>query len=184
MKAGLSDLLGGPLTAGVYFSLSFKHVDPAQSALEGFQRHAAPAGDHRNLAQNAVPEKSNPEAAQTPRIPMCGMGRSLGPKPAPHQKTYGFSMGRKSGKSRGPRLPPRTYGPAASSSLNPARLPKNTWIWKNKELRPQSGATASNSWVFDHCEWRLKQGANSQNTWVVSGFVPVPISALIILGLN
>jgi hypothetical protein len=60
----------------------------------------------------------------------------------------------------------------------------NTWTWSRNELKRLSGATASNTWKFDRCEWTLKQGATSQNSWVVTGFVPVPISALVILGLN
>lgn len=59
-----------------------------------------------------------------------------------------------------------------------------TWIWNGKELKPQSGAKSSNTWFFDHCQWKLKQGAISKNSWVITGFVPIPVSALVILGLN
>jgi hypothetical protein len=60
----------------------------------------------------------------------------------------------------------------------------NTWMWARNKLKPRSGAKASNTWVFDRCEWTLKQGADPRNSWVITGFVPVPISALVILGLN
>ena len=60
----------------------------------------------------------------------------------------------------------------------------NTWTWSRNELKRLSGATVSNTWKFDRCEWTLKQGATSQNSWAVTGFVPIPISALVILGLN
>jgi hypothetical protein len=61
---------------------------------------------------------------------------------------------------------------------------RNTWVWAENELKPQSGATSSNTWKFDRCEWALKHGATSRNSLVVTGFVPIPICALVILGLN
>lgn len=61
---------------------------------------------------------------------------------------------------------------------------KRTWIWSENELKPQLGATAANTWKFDRSEWSFKQGATSNNTWVVTGSVPIPVSALVILRLN
>ena len=60
----------------------------------------------------------------------------------------------------------------------------NTWIWSRNELKPQAGAKSANTWVFERCEWSLKQRGNSQNSWAITGFVPVPVCALVILGLN
>jgi hypothetical protein len=59
----------------------------------------------------------------------------------------------------------------------------NTWIWNGTELKPQSGATAARTWGFDGRIWSLKQGSTAPNSWVVSGFIPIPVCALVVLGL-
>ena len=60
---------------------------------------------------------------------------------------------------------------------------KTTWIWNGTELTRQVGSTSGNTWVFDGHYWSLKQGATGGTSWVVSGFIPIPICVLIILGL-
>jgi hypothetical protein len=42
----------------------------------------------------------------------------------------------------------------------------------------------NNTWPFDGTKWRLQSGANSKNSWIVSGFVPIPICAVIILNFE
>jgi len=61
---------------------------------------------------------------------------------------------------------------------------RTTWIWNGTELKRQVGSTSGNTWSFDGHYWSLKQGANGKNSWVVSGFIPIPVCVLIILGLN
>jgi len=61
---------------------------------------------------------------------------------------------------------------------------ETTWIWNGTELNRQVGSSSGSTWRFDGHYWFLKQGATSANSWVVSGFVPIPICILIILGLN
>jgi hypothetical protein len=51
------------------------------------------------------------------------------------------------------------------------------------ELKPKMGATPSNTWVWDGRELKPKMGATPSNTWVMSGSIPVPVWALVILGL-
>jgi hypothetical protein len=61
---------------------------------------------------------------------------------------------------------------------------RNTWIWNGTELKRQVGSTSGNTWCFDGHYWSLQQGSTSDNSWVISGFVPIPVCILIILGLN
>lgn len=63
-----------------------------------------------------------------------------------------------------------------------ARL-ANTFVWNGKELKPKSGATLKNTWVYERHEWRQKSGATMSNTWVVDGEIPVPVCALVVLGI-
>ncbi len=60
----------------------------------------------------------------------------------------------------------------------------NIFIWNGVELKRQTGSISSNTWAFNGQYWSLKQGTTDRNSWVVSGFVPIPLCALIILGLN
>jgi hypothetical protein len=62
-------------------------------------------------------------------------------------------------------------------------MPSNTWVWDGRELKPKMGAMPSNTWVWDGRELKPKMGAMPSNTWVMSGSIPVPVWALVILGL-
>lgn len=56
-----------------------------------------------------------------------------------------------------------------------------TFVWDGRILQPKTGATFANSWTFDGKEWRKKSGATFANTWVVSGDIPIPVAAVIVL---
>jgi len=43
--------------------------------------------------------------------------------------------------------------------------------------------TFNNSWTFDGKEWCKKSGATFANTWVVTGDIPIPVAAVVILHL-
>lgn len=60
---------------------------------------------------------------------------------------------------------------------------KNTYVWDGRELRPKSGASLRNTWLFNGREWRLKSGATLSNTWVTADSIPVPVSAIVVLGI-
>lgn len=59
----------------------------------------------------------------------------------------------------------------------------NTYVWDGKELKPKSGAKFENTWVFNGREWKPKSGASFSNTFEVSGNIPVPVCALVVLAL-
>ena len=61
---------------------------------------------------------------------------------------------------------------------------RTTWVWNGTELKKKVGSTSDNTWCFDGHYWTLKQGATGKTSWAVSGFIPIPVCALIILGLN
>ena len=61
---------------------------------------------------------------------------------------------------------------------------ETSWIWNGTELRRQVGSTSGSTWRFNGHYWFLKQGATGRTSWVISGFVPIPVCALVILGLN
>ncbi|MBI5639261.1 MAG: hypothetical protein HZA17_02440 [Nitrospirae bacterium] len=51
------------------------------------------------------------------------------------------------------------------------------------EIKPKSGATLTNTCVWDGKELKPKAGATLKNTWEITGDVPVPVSALVILDI-
>ena len=59
----------------------------------------------------------------------------------------------------------------------------NSWKWNGRVLGLLSGANSANTWSFDGKVWRLKQNTNSHNSWMVSGYIPIPVCALVLLGI-
>ena len=60
---------------------------------------------------------------------------------------------------------------------------KNTYVWDGKELKPKVGATYKNTFVWTKNEIKPKSGATKDNTWKTDGNIPVPVAAVIVLGL-
>ena len=59
----------------------------------------------------------------------------------------------------------------------------STYVWDGRELKTKSGATFATTWVHDGNEWKKKSGATFATTWVVTEDIPVPVVAVVLLGL-
>ncbi|MEW6117520.1 MAG: hypothetical protein AB1553_11525 [Nitrospirota bacterium] len=61
--------------------------------------------------------------------------------------------------------------------------PTTLWAAILGEIRPKSGDALKNTYVWDGKELRPKSGATLSNTWVTADSIPVPVSAIVVLGI-
>lgn len=109
-------------------------------------------------------------------------GKELKPKSgATLERTWTFNGKELKPKSKATLRNTYTWNGKELKAKSGASL-SNTFAWNGKELKPKSGATLKNTWVYERGEWRQKSGATMGNTWVVTGSIPTPVCALVILG--
>jgi hypothetical protein len=68
---------------------------------------------------------------------------------------------------------------APVTGANPERIHK----WDGRRLEPKRGSTFRLTWVFDGDTWERERGSSAEDTWTVEGTVPVPVAAVVILGI-
>ena len=69
------------------------------------------------------------------------------------------------------------------AELRPKYSGGNVWVFDGKELRPKYNYSDKDVWVFDGSELRPKYNYSDKDVWEVTGSIPVPVCALVILGL-
>lgn len=57
------------------------------------------------------------------------------------------------------------------------------WLWDKNLLKPYWDSDPDLQWVFDENLWRPMWRFNDAEEWVVEGTIPVPVAAIVILGM-
>lgn len=57
------------------------------------------------------------------------------------------------------------------------------WLWDDAMLKPFWDSNPDLQWTFDEGVWRPMWRFNDAEEWVVEGYVPVPVAALVVLGM-